>query len=102
RGDPRLVAVGLVASRFLFPPAAGMGRPPPLMSPAESQASLALGSSFASLRGPPHARADRCARPLLLATFEGAAAVEGSGRWGALLRGGQGGAERLACLAVGG
>ena len=30
------------------------GRSPPLMSPAEHQASLALGSSFTSLRGAPH------------------------------------------------
>ena len=36
--------------------ASGTGRSPPLMSPAEHQAGLALGSSFTSLRGPPHAR----------------------------------------------
>ena len=48
--------VGLAAVAVWLPLATGTGRPPPLMSPAEHQASLALGSSFTSLRGPPHAR----------------------------------------------
>jgi len=33
------------------------------MSPAEHQASLALGSSFTSLRGPPDARGNPLAQP---------------------------------------
>src|SRR5204863_6288041 len=66
-----------------------MGRPPPLMSPAEHQASLALGSSFTSLRGPPHARGLRAPMPKRLGG-------RGSGRWalcGAEVLGGEAGAS---------
>jgi hypothetical protein len=54
----RLIRSFSRSSRDFYRLASGTGRPPPLMSPGECQASLALASSFTSLRG-----AAPCPRP---------------------------------------